>query len=71
MGNIVMVKTSKPMDKACTALEKAVAARRFGILHVHNVREALSKKGVSFDRDVRIFDVCNPQRAQQVLEKTR
>jgi uncharacterized protein (DUF302 family) len=69
MDNIVVVETSKPIDEACTALEKAVAEHRFGILHVHNVRETLSKKGVSFDRDVRIFDVCNPQRAKQVLEK--
>ncbi len=69
MDNIIVIKTSKPIDEACTALEKAVAEHRFGILHVHNVREALSKKGVPFDRDVRIFDVCNPQRAKQVLEK--
>lgn len=69
MDNIVVVETSKPMDAACTALEKAITEHHFGILHVHNVRETLSKKGVSFDRDVRIFDVCNPQRAKQVLEK--
>lgn len=69
MENIIVVESSKPMDEACAALEKAVADYRFGILHVHNVRETLSKKGVPFDRDVRIFDVCNPQRAKQVLEK--
>ena len=68
MENIIVVETAKPIDEACAALEKAVAEHRFGILHVHNVRETLKKKGVSFDRDVRIFDVCNPQRAKQVLE---
>lgn len=68
MENIIIVESSKSVEEACAALEKAVAEHRFGILHVHNVRETLSKKGVPFDRDVRIFDVCNPQRAKQVLE---
>jgi len=68
MKNIIVVESSKSIDEACTALEKAVAEHRFGILHVHNVRETLAKKGVPFDREVRIFDVCHPQRAKQVLE---
>ncbi len=69
MDNIVVVETSKPIDEACQALEEAIAEHRFGILHVHNVRQTLATKGVQFDREVRIFDVCNPQRAKQVLEK--
>ena len=69
MDNIVVVETSKPMDEACAALEKSVAEHRFGILHIHNVRQMLANKGVQFDRDVRIYDVCNPQRAKQVLEQ--
>lgn len=68
MENIVAVETAKSIDEACVALEKAVAAHHFGILHVHNVRQMLANKGVPFDREVRIFDVCNPQRAKQVLE---
>lgn len=68
MKNIVAVETAKSVDEACAALEKAVAAHHFGILHVHNVRQMLANKGVPFDREVRIFDVCNPQRAKQVLE---
>jgi uncharacterized protein (DUF302 family) len=70
MENIVVVESSKPIDEACQALERAVTEHRFGILHVHDVRQTLAKKGVPFDREVRIFDVCNPQRAKQVLEKS-
>jgi uncharacterized protein (DUF302 family) len=68
MKNIIAVETAKSVDEACAALEKAVAAHHFGILHVHNVRQTLANKGVALDREVRIFDVCNPQRAKQVLE---
>jgi uncharacterized protein (DUF302 family) len=56
------------MDEACQALEKSVAEHKFGVMHVHNVRQTLANKGVEFDREVRIFDVCNPYRAKQVLE---
>lgn len=69
MDNIVVVESSKPIDAACQALERAIAAHRFGILHVHNVRQTLADKGVRFDREVRIYDVCNPQRAKQVLDQ--
>jgi uncharacterized protein (DUF302 family) len=68
MKNIVAVETAKSIDEACAALEKAVAAHHFGILHVHDIRQTLAKKGVGLEREVRIFDVCNPQRAKQVLE---
>ena len=68
MKNIAAIETAKSFDEACVALEKAVAAHHFGILQVHDVRQTLAKKGVALDREVRIFDVCNPQRAKQVLE---
>ena len=32
--------------------------------------DALAKKGVQFDHDVRVFDVCSPKRASQVLERS-
>jgi len=69
MEHLVVVETSKPIDEACRALEQSVADHRFGVMHIHDVRQTLANKGFEFDREVRIFDVCNPQRAKQVLEK--
>ena len=69
MNNIVVVESPNPIDEVCGALEQAIAAHRFGILHIHNVRQTLADKGVQFDREVRIYDVCNRQRAKQVLER--
>lgn len=69
MKHVVVVETSKSFDEACRALEEAIAEHRFGVLHVHDVRQTLTSKGIAFDRPVRIFDVCNPQRAKQALEQ--
>ncbi len=69
MEDVVVVESVKPFDEACRALEAAIAGHRFGVLHVHDVRQTLTSKGIPFDRSVRIFDVCNPQRAKQALEE--
>lgn len=67
MDRVVVIESDKSMEEACQALEKAVADHQFGVMHVHDVRQTLANKGVEFDWDVRIFDVCNPHRAKQVL----
>ena len=69
MHNVVVVETPKSMDEVCRALEESITQHRFGILHIHDVRPMLAKKGYVLDRDVRIYDVCNPQRAKQVLDQ--
>jgi uncharacterized protein (DUF302 family) len=69
MSALVVVESSKSMEQACHSLEDAVAAHGFGVLHVHDIRQSLAKKGVPFDREVRVFDICNPKRAREVLEQ--
>ena len=69
MENVVVVETGKPFEDACRALEQAIADHRFGVLHVHDVQKTLASKGVALGLPVRIFDVCNPQRAKQALEE--
>lgn len=70
MNHLVVMETAKSFDEACQALERAVAEHGFGVLHVHDLRGALAKKGVQLDHDVRVFDVCSPKRASQVLERS-
>ncbi len=36
---------------------------------VHDLKAKMKEKGVEFDRDCLIFEVCNPQQAKKVLEK--
>jgi uncharacterized protein (DUF302 family) len=69
MDALVVVESDKSLEEACRSLERAVAAHDFGVLHVHDIRQSLAKKGVPFDREVKVFDICNPRRARDVLEK--
>ena len=59
--------TTKTVDQATQDLEAAVLRHQFGVLHVHNLKETMNKKGVAFDNDCRILEVCNPHQAKKVL----
>ena len=62
-----IVESKKSVDQAAEDLQAAVEKYHFGVLHVHNLRATMAKKGVEFPHECRIFEVCNPQQAKQVL----
>ncbi len=61
------VETNKSFDQASTDLESAVIRHGFGVPHVHDLGTTLRSKGISFDEECRIFEVCNPAQAAKVL----
>ena len=62
-----IVQTDKSFEQACQDLEKEVKNEGFGVLHVHDVKQTLQNKGVDFLENCKIFEVCNPQQAKNVL----
>ncbi len=66
--NLIVISTTKPLEEACEALETAVANHRFGVMTKHDLKQTMAKKDVAFDRECRIFEVCNPNQAKKVLE---
>src|SRR4030066_2137079 len=63
------IESKKSIDQVCQDRKKAVANHKFGVMTVHNLKETMKKKGVEFDPECRIFEVCNPHQAKRVLEK--
>ena len=66
---LIKLSTDKTVTDAATALQAAVEANHFGVMHVHNLKETMAKKGVAFARECLIFEVCQPQQAKKVLEE--
>jgi len=62
-----IVETDKSFDQASTDLEAAVTRNNFGVLHIHDLGATLRSKGISFDEECRVFEVCNPGQAAKVL----
>ena len=66
---LVKLFTDKTVTEAAAALQDAVQANHFGVMQVHNLKETMNKKGVEFNSECLIFEVCHPQQAKKVLEQ--
>ena len=66
---LVKESTCKTVSETAAALHAAVQANRFGVMQVHNLKETMVKKGVEFERECLIFEVCQPQQAKKVLDQ--
>jgi uncharacterized protein (DUF302 family) len=62
-----IVDSKKSFEEASNALEVSVKNLGFGVLHIHNLGETLRSKGVEFNEDCKVFEVCNPVQAGKVL----
>jgi uncharacterized protein (DUF302 family) len=62
-----IVETAKSFEQAATDLETAVKRHGFGVLHIHDLGTTLRSKGIAFDEQCKIFEVCNPGQAAKVL----
>lgn len=62
-----IVTTDKTFHQASTDLEAAVQRHGFGVLHVHDLGATLRSKGIEFEEECKVFEVCNPAQAAKVL----
>jgi len=62
-----IVETGKSFDDASSDLASAVVRHGFGVLHVHDLGTTLRSKGIAFEEECNIFEVCNPGQAAKVL----
>lgn len=63
----MIVNTEKTFEQACEALNAAVLAIPFGVLHVHDLGATLRSKGFEFRDECRVFEVCGPGAASTIL----
>jgi len=62
-----IAETNKSFSQASIDLETAVKHHGFGVLHVHDLGATLRSKGIEFEEDCKIFEVCNPGQAAKVM----
>lgn len=62
-----IAESRKPFEQAAADLEQAVKNHGFGVLHVHNLGSTLRSKGIDFEQQCKVLEVCNPQQAAKVL----
>ena len=55
-----IVETQKSIEHVSEDLIQAVSEYQFGVLHIHNIKETLNNKGVEYNHECRVFEICNP-----------
>lgn len=69
--DLLITRTSADsLDAVCARLPDVAQKHKFGVLGTHDLKEKMTSKGVPFDRECRIFEVCNPHQAKQVLTES-
>jgi uncharacterized protein (DUF302 family) len=64
---LITTSTDQPLETVCQRLPEIAQKHKFGVLGMHDLKQKMESKGVPFDRECRVFEVCNPQQAQRVL----
>ncbi len=65
---IKVMESSKSVAEIARAFPEVCAKYKFGVLGSIDLRQKLQEKGLVFDRECLVFEVCNPQAAKQVLD---
>ena len=62
------VESRKTLAEIASGLEAAAQRHKFGVIAVHDLKAKMKEKGVEFEGECLIYEVCNPHQAKKVLE---
>jgi uncharacterized protein (DUF302 family) len=65
------IESNKRLAEIGRDLEAAAQKHKFGVLAVHDLKAKMQEKGVEFQDECLIFEVCNPHQAKKVLESNQ
>ena len=59
--------TNKTIQEVVDTLKEVAPKYKFGVQHVHTIKETLKSKGVNLKEDCQVVDICNPHVANDFL----
>ena len=63
------VHTNKSVNHAINRLEASLKEEKFGVLWMFDIKEKLQEKGLEFQKEFKVLEVCNPDEAHRVLNE--
>jgi uncharacterized protein (DUF302 family) len=61
--------TNKSIEEAINSLESSLKEEQFGVLWTFDIKDKLQEKGLEFEKEFKVLEVCNPIEAQRVLNE--
>ena len=68
---LISVDSVKSLEQIREDLPKACADHKFGVLGMHDLKAKMREKGIDYDGECLVFEVCNPLKAKRVLEENQ
>jgi len=62
------IESKKHLAEIGRDLEAAAEKHKFGVLAVHDLKAKMQEKGLEFQGECLIYEVCSPHQAKRVLE---
>lgn len=59
--------TSTNIETVKSELETKAKESGFGVLHTYNFKQILHTKGFPIEKEITVYEICNPPGAQQAL----
>lgn len=69
MDMIYEKKTNKSFEEAVSSITEELKKREFGVLWNLNFKDKMAEHDIDFKNNFMILEVCNPQKAKEVLSK--
>lgn len=66
---VFTVDSSKTIEQVGADLEEACTRHKFGVLGKHDLQAKMKSKGVDFPEECLVYEICNPQKASEVLSQ--
>ncbi len=61
-------KVNKQFEEAVESIKNSLAKNKFGVLWELNFKDKLKEKGLEFNKNFKVLEVCNPAQAKEVLD---
>ena len=61
--------SNKSVQEVVDNLKEVASKYKYGIQHIHDVKENLKAKGIDLGNECQIVDICNPIVAEQFLSE--
>ncbi|QKF72993.1 DUF302 domain-containing protein [Aliarcobacter faecis] len=61
--------SNKSVQEVVDSIKEIAPNHKFGVLHIHNIKETLQSKGKKLNEDCQVLDICSPNVAEAFLNE--
>lgn len=69
MSIVYEMSSKKSMEEAMTSVKYNLKEKGYGVLWELNFKETLEKKGLDFQEEYVVMEVCDPKKAKEIMEE--